>query len=146
MAWYTMQSKRASALLIAGLIAGWAMVRTAHSAAAAGDPGVVTFSRLANIPSHNGIYRASLIASRSSWTLEVRTASGTPVPGASLALESAMPDDGRVAATHPRVTELAGGQYRVDGLRLDRSGWWNVKLAISAATGSDSLAFNLVRQ
>jgi len=112
-----------------------------------GDASVVTFSRLSNIPSHNGVYRASMIASANSrWTIEIQTASGTRISRASLALESWMPDDERVATTHPRVTELAEGRYRVDGLRLDRPGWWNVRLAISAASGTDSLAFNLVRR
>ena len=108
---------------------------------------VVTFSRLSNIPSHNDVYRASMTASANGqWTIEIQTASGTRVPNASLALESWMPDDERLVAEHPRVSELADGRYRVYGLRLDRPGWWNVKLAISAASGTDSLAFNLVEQ
>jgi hypothetical protein len=134
------RSNLATAVAFMSVIAGWTMVRT-------GDASALTFSRLTNIPSHNGVYRASMIASANSqWTVEIQTASGTRIPSASLALESWMPDDERVVAMHPHVTELAHGRYRVDGLRLDRHGWWNVKLAISAAAGTDSLAFNLVRQ
>jgi hypothetical protein len=112
------------------------------------------FSRLSAISSHNGAYRASLVppahaADRSGsaeWTVEVQTNNGAPVDGATLALESWMPDDDHVIATRPRVTaNLGGGRYRVDGIELDRRGWWNIKLQIVAAGGTDSLAFNLVR-
>ena len=154
MTWYAIRSKRTTAFIVAAIITGWAMVRTADSATTRSHSDAVTFSRLADIPSHNGIYRASLIAApsgawrhqRDSWTLEVRTANGTPMTNTSLALESGMPDEARAITARPRVTELAGGRYRVDGLRLERSGWWNVRLAISASAGTDSLAFNLVRR
>jgi hypothetical protein len=140
MAWYGIRSNLATAFAFMTVIAGWTMDRS-------GDASVVTFSKLSNVPSHNGGYRASMTASTNSqWTIEIQTASGTRVPNASLALESWMPDEERFVAVHPRVSELAEGRYRVDGLRLDRPGWWNVKLAISAASGTDSLAFNLVRQ
>src|SRR5215217_1972992 len=140
MAWYGTRSNLATAVAFMTVIAGWTMVRS-------GDASAVAFSRLTNIPSHNGVYRASMIASANGpWTIEVQTATGMPVPSASLALDGWMPDEERGIAMRPRVTELAHGRYRVDGLRLDRHGWWNVKLAISAAAGTDSLAFNLVRR
>ena len=112
------------------------------------------FSRLSAIPSHNGFYRASLVEPSEParpfgsrvWTVEVQTATGSPVEGATLALESWMPDETQVLATHPRVTGYLGaGRYRIDGLRFDRHGWWNVRLQVAAAGGTDSLAFNLVR-
>jgi hypothetical protein len=106
------------------------------------------FARLSAIPSHNGIYRASLARSVDPgvWTVNVQTTAGTAVGGATLALERWMPDDERLAPTRLRVTQnLGGGRYRVEGLRFDRRGWWNVKLQVSAPNGTDSLAFNLVR-
>ena len=140
MAWYGIRSNLATAFAFMTVMAGWTIERS-------GDASVVTFSKLSNVPSHNGAYRASMTAlADSQWTIEVETASGTRVPNASLVLESWMPDEERFVAVRPRVAELAEGRYRVDGLRLDRPGWWNVKLAISAASGTDSLAFNLVRQ
>jgi hypothetical protein len=111
-------------------------------------------SRLSAIPSHNGVYQASLVApfdptdryGSHIWTVEIRTAAGAPVDDAVLALESWTPDDDRVPATRPRVTaHLGDGRYRVEGLRFERRGWWNVRLQIAAAGGTDSLAFNLVR-
>jgi hypothetical protein len=137
------------AVVVASLIAGTGFrdeVPAARSANAA-------LSRLSAIPSHNGTYRASLVPTvaagsfgSTTWTVEVQTATGAPVEGAALTLESWMPDDSLVVATRPRVvTSLAGGRYRVEGLELDRQGWWNVRLQISAPGGTDSLAFNLVR-
>ena len=126
-------------LLSAGEGAG---TRTAHATAA-----TATFSRLSAIPSHNGLYRASLEPrAGSTWTVRVETAAGAPVDDAVLSLESWMPDDDRVAALHPRVTGSAGeGRYHVEGLRLDRRGWWNVRLQVARPGATDSLAFNLVR-
>lgn len=109
-------------------------------------------ARLVNIPSHNGTYRASLIPLRDSielnravpWTVEVRTAAGALVSGAALELERWMPDEPRVRVERPRATVDPSGRYRIEGLRFDRRGWWNVRLRISAPVGTDSLAFNLV--
>jgi hypothetical protein len=156
------QTRLSAASVVAAVVvaAGWLMVNAPDGAAArndsgAGDSGAAaTFSRLSDIPSHNGAYRASMILARdsasrhraASWTVEVRTATGAPVGNAALSLESWMPDDDRVSTVRPRVTSYAGdGRYRIEGLRFDRHGWWNVRLQISAAGGTDSLAFNLIR-
>jgi hypothetical protein len=78
--------------------------------------------------------------------VQVLTAAGAPVERAHLAIESWMPDDERAGVTSARVTrELGDGRYRVEGLRLGRRGWWNVRLTIAAPAAADSLAFNLVR-
>ena len=123
---------------------------SAHSTRAT----MAEFSRLADVPSHNGAYRASLVPSSDAagqlesrvWTIAVETAIGAPVVDATLALEIWMPDDDAVHATRLRVTGYLGdGRYRVEGVRFDRRGWWNVRLQIAAPGGTDSLAFNLVR-
>jgi len=130
-----------------------ASAHTAHTAHTAGAT-TVAFSRLSAIPSHNGIYRASLVplqkrgrtSEARTWTVELQTATGLPVENATLALESWMPDDDGVPTTRPRVTGYLGqGRYRVDGLGFTGHGWWNVRLQIEASVGNDSLAFNLVR-
>jgi hypothetical protein len=108
---------------------------------------------LSDVPSHNRAYRASMIPSpdliernRSlTLTVEVRTAADAPVEGASLALETWRPDDENVRIQRPRaIAELGRGFYRVEGLRFDSRGWWNLRLQISAAGLTDSLAFNVV--
>ena len=78
-------------------------------------------------------------------TVEVRTAADAPVEGALLALESWMPDNENVSVARPRaIAELGRGFYRVEGIRFDSRGWWNVRLRISTPGVTDSLAFNLV--
>lgn len=143
-----------AALLLAAAVAALRVgVRAADGSAARGSAAPAPVLMLSDIPSHNRTYRASMIPSPGTiernrphvWTLVVRTAAGAPVEGAALALESWMPDDDRVAATRPRATAYLGhGRYRIEGLRFDRRGWWNVRLRISAASGTDSLAFNLI--
>ena len=112
------------------------------------------FSRLTDIPSHNGVYRASLLSSSdpargfdsAEWIVKVETATGALVQDAALALETWMPDDDAAPTARPLVTRYLGdGRYRVEGGRFDRRGWWNVRLQIAAPGGTDSLAFNLVR-
>ena len=111
-----------------------------------------TFSRIADVPSHNARYVASLVPSSTpprlgqplEWTLVVRTADGVSQEHASLAVESWMPDDSASGSRSYATRELGAGRYRVDGLRFDRPGWWNVRLRVSAAGATDSLAFNLV--
>ena len=139
----------------AAVVVAWAITGVgAHSRARTDSGAATAWSRLSDIPSHNATYQASLIASRErgdlldpmAWTVAVRTASGVPVEGAALRLEGWMPDDAGGVLTHPRVTgSLGQGRYRVEGLRFDRHGWWNVKLAIASSSGTDSLAFNVIR-
>ena len=65
------------------------------------------------------------------------------VEGATLAVEAWQPDAMDVAPESASAEPLGMGQYRVDGIALGSSGWWNVKLAIDGAA-ADSLAFNIV--
>lgn len=131
----------------------WLIASATESVAARPAFVTPTAAMLADIPSHDRAYRASLIPSPGpigwdrplAWTVEIRTAAGAPVTGAALALESWMPDDERPSAERPRETaELGAGRYRIEGLRFDRRGWWNVRLRVSDAGVTDSLAFNLV--
>jgi hypothetical protein len=141
-----------TAVAVASL--SWSIARADSTAAGLGtDSARAPFARLADIPSHNASYRASLVPSRAwtsddravVWTIAVTTADGAPVEHAALSLESWMPDADGITR-YPRVTQALGrGRYRVEGLRIDRAGWWNIKLQISAAGTTDSLAFNLVR-
>lgn len=131
----------------------WLIASAEDGAAARTVPTTPSVSMLYDVPSHNQVYRASMVPLPDpiewnrplSWTIDVRTAAGAPVEGATLALESWMPDDERVSVARPRATaELGGGRYRVEGIRFDRRGWWNLRLQISAGGVTDSLAFNLV--
>lgn len=127
--------------------------RTAGAQAQTAPVHAPALVRFADVPSHGGLYRASLVPAPGALAvgrevgaeLEVRSAEGAAVEGATLALESWLPDFDRDGAAQPRVVrELGRGRYAVEGLRFDQPGWWNVKLAVSASAGTDSLAFNVV--
>ena len=150
-------SVSAVAVTIGAVVAAlWLVASAEDGSAARGAPArpaaVAIAARLSGIPSHDGLYRASMLPSPDpternrplAWTVVVRTAAGAPVDGAALTLESWMPDDTTVVAPRPWAAELGGGRYRVEGLAFDRPGWWNVRLRISGAAGTDSLAFNLI--
>lgn len=146
-----------AAMAIAVVVASLITVAGNGTATASTSATPTVFSRLADIPSHSGTYRASLVPSSDAagqsdrldspvWIVTVETAAGTPVDDATLSLESWMPDDDRMPATRASVTRALGaGRYRVEGLRLDRRGWWNVRMQIAGLGATDSLAFNLVR-
>ena len=101
-------------------------------------------AQLENVPSHNRLYRASLVPSRDKWTLRVEKSDHEPVSGASLLMQAWMPDQPAVNEYRLRVIAGDDGVYRVEGLRFDRSGWWNMKLSVTHSGITDSLAFNIV--
>ena len=79
------------------------------------------------------------------WTLHLETASGTPVDACELTVDGGMPQHGHGLPTKPRVTRHLGhGDHLVEGMKFNMGGWWVVKFRIaSAATGADSVVFNL---
>lgn len=101
-------------------------------------------AQLENVPSHNRLYRASLAPSGDEWALRLQKSDHQPVAGASLVMQAWMPEQAAVNAYRPRVIADGDGVYRVEGLRLERSGWWNVKLTVAHAGVTDSLAFNII--
>ena len=69
---------------------------------------------------------------------------GRPIDGAVISVDGGMPEHGHGLPTRPRVTRaLGGGVYEIEGLRFNMGGWWELKLAIEAADGADSVTFNL---
>ncbi|MBX3577194.1 MAG: FixH family protein [Rhizobiaceae bacterium] len=77
------------------------------------------------------------------WTLTVTTPAGEAVTGATIGVDGGMPQHGHGLPTAPAATELGGGRYRIDGVRFNMSGWWELKFSISAAQGKDDVVFNL---
>jgi len=79
-----------------------------------------------------------------SWTVEVQTADGEPVPGAAISLVGDMPQHGHGFPTEPEVTEdLGGGKYRVEGMKFSMPGWWVVTFHVAAGDRRESASFNL---
>lgn len=71
-------------------------------------------------------------------------AGGMPVDNATIQIDGGMPQHGHGLPTRPRVTRTLGnGLYEIEGVRFNMGGWWELKLAISAPSGSDVVTFNL---
>jgi hypothetical protein len=78
------------------------------------------------------------------WTLHVETPDGQPVENASILVEGGMPQHGHGLPTNPQVTEYLGnGDYLVEGMRFQMTGFWEVKFVINSGEQSDSITFNL---
>ncbi|UVK36502.1 FixH family protein [Mesorhizobium sp. AR10] len=80
-----------------------------------------------------------------SWLLTLKTVKGAPVEGAAITVSGGMPQHNHGLPTSPQATDYLGdGRYRIDGLKFTMSGWWQLRFAISAAAGSDTVVFNVV--
>jgi hypothetical protein len=80
-----------------------------------------------------------------SWEILVTSAAGLPVPHARISFDGGMPQHHHGFPTSPRVTEeLGDGRYRLDGMKFSMSGWWEMKLNIDSAVGTDQVTFNTV--
>ncbi len=80
-----------------------------------------------------------------SWTVTVQGADGTPLEEARIAVDGGMPQHGHGLPTSPAVTEALGdGQYLMEGVKFNMSGWWEIDLAIEGPAGPDAVTFNLV--
>lgn len=142
----------ALAATLVGMSAAWLDARRADGASL---PALIRAGKLAaqlhNVPSHNRRFRASLLPARDAarddvgnWTLRIQRANGARLPHAALVMQPWMPDEPAVRRDRPRVLDAGNGEYRVEGLRLDRSGWWNVRLGVTDSGITDSLAFNVI--
>jgi YtkA-like len=80
-----------------------------------------------------------------SWQIKVTSPSGAPVTHARIAVDGGMPQHGHGLPTRPQVTqELADGTYLLEGMKFSMTGWWEIKLAIQSAEGTDKVTFNTV--
>ena len=80
-----------------------------------------------------------------SWQIKVSSPNGAPVRHARIAVDGGMPQHGHGLPTRPQVTsEVAAGTYLMEGMKFSMTGWWEIKLAIQAAEGSDTAVFNTV--
>jgi hypothetical protein len=74
----------------------------------------------------------------------IRDAAGAPVDDATIEIDGGMPQHGHGLPTRPRVTRnLGDGRYRIDGVRFNMGGWWELKLAIARGSSPDTVTFNL---
>jgi len=76
--------------------------------------------------------------------VEITDEKGRPVENATITIDGGMPEHGHGLPTQPRVKQgERSGTYEIVGLRFSMGGWWEVKLAIESAAGSDRVTFNL---
>lgn len=80
-----------------------------------------------------------------SWTIHIETADGQPVDQAEINIDGGMPQHGHGLPTQPEVTQnLGNGDFLIEGMKFNMSGWWTVTFHITAAGQSDNVTFNLV--
>ena len=78
------------------------------------------------------------------WTIHIESADGSPVEGAQILVDGGMPQHGHGLPTNPQVTaDLGGGDYRVEGMKFQMLGWWEVRFNITADGQSDNVTFNV---
>lgn len=81
------------------------------------------------------------------WTIHIETPAGQPVTDAAITVDGDMPQHGHGLPTQPQVTEnLGNGDYLVEGMKFQMSGWWVVDFTIDAAGTSDTVRFNMLLQ
>ena len=71
-------------------------------------------------------------------------ADGRAIDAAAITIDGGMPQHGHGLPTRPRVTQnLGGGTYVIEGVRFNMGGWWEFKVSITGAAGTDVITFNL---
>lgn len=75
------------------------------------------------------------------WTLHLETADGRPLEGATLKVSGSMPAHRHGMPTEPKVTaDLGGGDYRVEGMKFQMRGDWEITVDIAAPDGQSDIA------
>lgn len=102
--------------------------------------------------SEQGSYRVSYasdpapapVSKLHTWTITVQTPDGKPVDGAEIKVDGDMPQHGHGLPTKPVVTEsLGNGAYKVEGMKFQMGGWWQIYLDIESQGKRDKATFNL---
>ena len=79
------------------------------------------------------------------WIATVQHPDGSAVEDAAIAIDGGMPQHGHGLPTAPQAGgHLGEGRYRIEGVRFNMSGWWELKLTVQSAAGKDSAVFNVV--
>jgi len=86
-----------------------------------------------------------VIGKMHSWEVKVTSPAGEPIDHAQIAVGGGMPQHGHGLPTQPRITrELGDGRYLMEGMKFSMPGWWEIKLDVQTASGSDKVTFNKV--
>jgi hypothetical protein len=79
-----------------------------------------------------------------SWIAAVKTPEGEPVVDATIAIDGGMPDHGHGLPTAPKASHIGDGHYRIEGVRFNMGGWWELHLSINGPAGKDEVTFNIM--
>lgn len=119
----------------------------------AGEPGAGGRELARAKPSERGLFSVSMkpehgavrIGETQAWLVTIRLKSGQPVENAAIHVSGGMAQQNQGLPTSPQATGyLGGGSYRVEGVKFSTPGWWQLRLWIFAAAGTDSVIFNVV--
>ncbi len=79
------------------------------------------------------------------WTLHLETADGKPVENATITVHGDMPGHGHGLPTKPIVsTHRGNGDYLVEGMKFQMTGWWFVEFDVIADGKQDTVRFDFV--
>lgn len=100
--------------------------------------------------SDNGLFQVSYesenlnVGTIHQWLLHVETADGQLVEEATITVDGGMPAHGHGLPTRPQVTGYLGnGDYLVEGMKFQMTGYWVVVFTIQANGQTDSVTFEL---
>ncbi|MBO6716452.1 MAG: FixH family protein [Rhizobiaceae bacterium] len=79
-----------------------------------------------------------------SWIAAVKSADGTPIVDATIQVDGGMPNHGHGLPTAPQASHIGDGHYRIEGVRFNMGGWWELHLRINGPAGDDEVTFNIV--
>ena len=79
------------------------------------------------------------------WTLTVMDHEMNPVSDAAISFGGGMPEHDHGFPTEPQVSAGASdGEYLIEGVKMQMSGWWEMKLNIESGDMADTVTFNIV--
>ena len=80
-----------------------------------------------------------------SWTVHIEDREGNGVEGAAINVDGGMPQHNHGFPTEPQITgELGAGDYMLEGVKFNMTGWWELMLEISSGSVTDTVAFNII--
>ena len=77
------------------------------------------------------------------WVLHVENLAGQPVEKAVITIDGGMPAHNHGLPTEPVATELANGEYLVEGIKFSMTGLWEMWFYIQTDTVTDRVRFEL---
>jgi len=78
------------------------------------------------------------------WVVHIETQDGHPVETARIEIGGGMPEHGHGLPTQPEMgRNLGHGDYEIDGMKFQMSGWWVVSFKIVTPDLADQVTFNL---